>query len=317
MTGSRRSSASAASVRPNRCDGRDAVAGVAERRPGGQPGQPDDRGAVRGGDVDRPAPGVRHPASRELGEEAHEVRLDLGDDAVVDVHPAARPRAGRHPPAGPAEHDPVIARRPHVVQQRAPVGDRLAAAPAERVDHVRHRLGADDVAGRDREPVAQRRQRPARRVQREHRGAGAHASAVRGRDRDPLGRRAARRSRGCPRRPARRGRRAARAARTPAAPDGPSRPPARTRRRGRPASRSAPAPPRRPARAPSSPSTASALTPSCAGAVATHSSPAAPVPGVDALGLAPRADRVDRVACARPPTPAPPHRRSRRGATAG
>ena len=185
----------------------DAVAGVAERGPGGQPAQPDDRGAVRGGDVDRPAPGVRHPAARELREEAHEVGADLRDDLVVDLHPPARPRARRHPPAGPAEHDPVVARRAHVVQQRAPVGDRLAAAPAERVDHVRHRLGADDVAGGDRQPVAQRR-----RACRSPRSCA--NTAVRARTRPPSrsrtatpsGDRAACRSRGCPRGSARRAR---------------------------------------------------------------------------------------------------------------
>ena len=42
-----------------------------------------------------------------------------------------------------------------VVQQRAPVGDRLAAAPAQLLDHVGHRLGQHDVAGGDREAVAQ------------------------------------------------------------------------------------------------------------------------------------------------------------------
>src|SRR5829696_5237617 len=136
----------------------DAIAGVAERRPRREPGQPDDRRPVHGGDVDRAAPGVLDPPPGELREEAQQVVADLRDHLVVDLHPPAGARAGRHPAAGPAEHDPPVARRARVVQQRASVGDCLAAVPAEPLDHVRDRLGADDVARGHREPVAQRRE---------------------------------------------------------------------------------------------------------------------------------------------------------------
>ena len=142
---------------PEQVRGPDAVARVAERRPRRQALQADDRGPVGGGDVDRAAPGVRDPPALELREPAQQVAPHLLDDLVVDLHPAAGPRARRHPAAGPAEHDPPVARRARVVQQRAAVGDRLAAGPAERLDHVGHRLRADDVARGHGEPVAQRR----------------------------------------------------------------------------------------------------------------------------------------------------------------
>ena len=138
----------------------DAVARVAEGRPGREPADADDRRPVRGGDVDRPAPGVRDRPALELREHPHQVALDLRDHARVDLHPPARPRARGHPPAGPAEEDAVVARGPQVVQQRAAVGDRLAAAPAQLVEHVGHRLGHHDVARGDGQAVAQRRQRP-------------------------------------------------------------------------------------------------------------------------------------------------------------
>ena len=263
-------------------------------RPAGR-AQPDDRRAGAWGRRRSARPRrarSRRPAS--WGKKRTRSALDLRDDVRVDLHPPARARAGRHPAAGPAEDDPVVARRAHVVQQRAPVGDRLAAAPAELVEHVRHRLGADDVAGGDREPVAQRRQRPARRVDGEHRHARPDPPAARGRDREPVGHRAHAGRPAALEDRARRGRAAARAARTPAAPGARSRSRARTRRRGTPASRSAPAPPRRPGRA-----RVVAVDRLGADAVLRRRRrdaqlAAAPVPRVDALGLAPRADRVDR-----------------------
>ena len=123
------------------------------------------------------------------------------------------------------------------MQQRAAVGDRLAAGPAELLDDVGHRLGQHDVAGGDREPVAQPPHLAGGGVDRHRRGARAHAAA-RG-----LGDDAARAvdvqraSPASPRRSARRGRAAARAARTPAARGGRSRPSASPRRCGTPASR--------------------------------------------------------------------------------
>ena len=49
--------------------------------------------------------------------------------------------------------------------------------PAQRVEHVRDRLGQHDVRGGDREPAAQRPEAARGGVDRQHRGAGAHAPA--------------------------------------------------------------------------------------------------------------------------------------------
>ena len=122
---------------------------------------------------------MRDRPALELREHPHEVAPDLGDHARVDLHPPARPRARGHPPAGPAEEDAVVARGPQVVQQRAPVGDRLAAAPAELVEHVRYRLRHDDVARGDRQAVAQRLDRARRGVDGQDGRRRAHAAAVR------------------------------------------------------------------------------------------------------------------------------------------
>ena len=73
----------------------------------------------------------------------------------VELRAPVRARADLHPPTAPAEQDAPVLGGAEVVQQRAPVGDRLAAGPAEPLDDVGHRLGQHDVAGGDREPVAQ------------------------------------------------------------------------------------------------------------------------------------------------------------------
>ena len=76
------------------------------------------------------------------------------DGVALDA--AAEAGAERERPAAPAEHDPAVVRGPEVVHERAAVGDRLAAGPAELLEHVGHRLGEHDVRGGHGEPVAQR-----------------------------------------------------------------------------------------------------------------------------------------------------------------
>src|SRR5919108_614776 len=81
---------------------------------------------------------------------------------------------GGAPPAAPAEDDSAVARRPEVVQERASVGDALAAGPADLLQDAGHGLGQDDVGGGDGEPRAERGDRARRRADGQHRGAGAH-----------------------------------------------------------------------------------------------------------------------------------------------
>ena len=66
-------------------------------------------------------------------------------DRGVHLDAPAQPAAERRPPPGPAERDPPVVRRARVVEEGAGVADGLAA-PAERLDDVRHRFGDDEVA---------------------------------------------------------------------------------------------------------------------------------------------------------------------------
>ena len=172
-----------------------------------------------------------------------------------------------------------------------------------------------DVAGGDGQPVAQRRQRAARRVDGHERGAGAHA-AGRGLG-DHAARRAAQRADAAALVDARAaGERGARAARTRAGRDGRSRPCARTR-----APRTTGEPIRARAAGPSSATTSSPSTAAAPARVLRRRGrheqlAAAAVPGVDALGLAPVADRPHACPPPRRSTPAPRPRRTARSATA-
>ena len=92
----------------------------------------------------------------------------------TSIRPSVRAAVGQ-PAAAPAEHDPPVARGAEVVDERAAVGDALAARPADPLDHVGHRLGEHDVRGGHRQPRPQRAARPrargrppARRRLREH-----------------------------------------------------------------------------------------------------------------------------------------------------
>ena len=217
-------------MRPARCDGPHAVAGVAEGEVDGGAGQRADLGDVAGGHVDRAAPGVRDAATRERGE-----RSARGGRAPRPPR-LRRARRGRtratavgEPAAAPAEDDAPVARGAEVVDQRAAVGDALAAGPAELLDHVGHRLGQDDVRGGDGQPRAQlARSRARRGADRQHRRAGAHVAAGRSR-RSPrrrsrcAGDASAGRARASARRRARRARSGAVAGRARAAPGGASR----------------------------------------------------------------------------------------------
>ena len=82
---------------------------------------------------------------------------DPGADAVAEPEPA---RAAAH------QHAPVW-RRAEVVEEHAPVDDRLAPRPADLLEQLRHRLGEDDGAPEVRLAAAER---PARapHVQGEH-----------------------------------------------------------------------------------------------------------------------------------------------------
>ena len=88
-----------------------------------------------------------------------------------------------HPAAAPAEGDAAVARRAQVVEERAAVGDRLAAGPAELLEHVGHGLGQDDVARRDGVREAKPRKARRRAVHGEHGGGRADAPTRRDGDR--------------------------------------------------------------------------------------------------------------------------------------
>ena len=136
-------------------------------------------GQVRRRDVDRPAPGVGDPPAGELREEAHERPSRVLDQHGVELEHVAPPGAIAHPAAAPAERDAAVRRRPEVVQQRACVRDRLAAGPAELLEHVRHRLGEHEVARRHGERTAEPRKAGGRTVHREHGRSGRDAPAGR------------------------------------------------------------------------------------------------------------------------------------------
>ena len=65
--------------------------------------------------------------------------------------------AAGDPPPAPAEGDPALRRRPHVVDHRPAVGDAFPARPADLLEEVRYRLGQHHVAGGDGEAPAQGR----------------------------------------------------------------------------------------------------------------------------------------------------------------
>ena len=130
------------------------------------------------GDVDRPAPGVgdaRGPPAPGTSSTRWR-RVSSATSGSTSTRPLRR-APGREPPAAPPEHDPPVARGAEVVHERARVGDALAARPAQLLQHVRDRLGQDDVRGGDRDAGAQRLEAARGGVDGQHGGAGAHAAA--------------------------------------------------------------------------------------------------------------------------------------------
>ena len=109
----------------------------------------------RGG-VDRAAPGVGDAAAGEVGEVIEQVAAVGLDDVGVDLGAAVEAGAHRDPAAAPAEGDAAVGRGAEVVDEGAAVGDRLAAGPAELLDHLGDGLGDDDVGRGDGEAVAER-----------------------------------------------------------------------------------------------------------------------------------------------------------------
>ncbi len=97
---------------------------------------------------------MRRP--REVGEVVERWRRWASIDAGVDLGAAVEAGAHRDPAAAPAEGDAAVGRGAEVVDEGAAVGDRLAAGPADLLEHVGDRLGDDDVGGGDGEPAAQR-----------------------------------------------------------------------------------------------------------------------------------------------------------------
>ena len=78
--------------------------------------------------------------------------------ATVAGSSSARPRRrapDRDPAAAPAEGDAPVRGGAEVIDQRAAVGDALAAGPTDLLQQVGDRLGEDDVRGGDAEAVAQ------------------------------------------------------------------------------------------------------------------------------------------------------------------
>ena len=134
---------------------------------------------VRGGDVDRTAPGMRDLLSAQLREEANEAPARALDHTRVELQPA-RPLAGEaHRSSAPAEGDAAVACGPHVVNESAAVDDGLATGPAELLEDVRDGLGEDDVTRGhcERQPIAGEAR--SRGVDREHGCASPHAALAR------------------------------------------------------------------------------------------------------------------------------------------
>ena len=128
-----------------------------------------DEGEAVGAYVDRTAPGVSHANVPEIGQQASEALL----------RPARRRRVVREAPvdpvavadrAGAAAHQHAsVRRRAEVVEEHAPVGDRLAPGPADLLEQLRDRLGEDDVAAEDGQPAANRLPVGGRRIDRDDR----------------------------------------------------------------------------------------------------------------------------------------------------
>ncbi len=123
--------------------------------------RPEERKVV-GGDVDGSSPRALDPRSGQARQEATQTLLRSRGRRVVRgearVHPAAksdRARAATH------QHAPVGGGA-EVVQEHAPVEDRLAARPADLLEQRRNRLREDDVraevrhVARDRPPPGRR-----------------------------------------------------------------------------------------------------------------------------------------------------------------
>ena len=175
VSSSRRSRAMDARMPPIRCDGADAVAGVAEGAEDPVRADLHRHRQVGGRDVDRPAPGVGDGAALEPGEEGAQVGDDLVDDGGVVLGQPAQAGAAGDPAAAPAEGDAPVGRGAEVVQHRPAVGDALAAGPAGLLEHVGNGLGDRHVARGDGEAVAEgRADGVARRAQSQHAGARPH-----------------------------------------------------------------------------------------------------------------------------------------------
>ena len=106
--------------------------------------------------VDRPAPGALDAHTVEPGEQAAQAGLGaplyrgVGEEAVVDL--AAEPDL---PGPGAHQHAAVVGRA-EVVEERAPIGERLMPGPADLRERIRRGLGEDDPAAHVRDPVGNR-----------------------------------------------------------------------------------------------------------------------------------------------------------------
>ncbi len=108
-------------------------------------------------DIDRATPGVGYPTTLQPREERAQVRRHSVDDAGVKLGAPSQPCAAGDPAAAPAEGDPPIGRRSHVVNHRSTVGNAFAADPADLLEQLRDWFGQHDVAGGHREAPAHRR----------------------------------------------------------------------------------------------------------------------------------------------------------------
>src|SRR5919201_6857039 len=99
---------------------------------------------------------MRYSPVAKRREEAVKGLRQLGNRRTIDLGAATEAGARDDPSAPPAEGDPPVGRGAEVVEHRARVGDTLATSPAELLEHVRHGLGDQHVAGGDRDPPAKR-----------------------------------------------------------------------------------------------------------------------------------------------------------------
>jgi hypothetical protein len=102
--------------------------------------RPEEGQAVRR-DVDRPTPGPFDASAGQGRQERPQTGLGAGGGRGVVGEAAVEPPSESDRAGAAAHQDASVVRRPEVVDEHAPVRDRLAVGPADLLEQVGNRLG--------------------------------------------------------------------------------------------------------------------------------------------------------------------------------